>query len=147
MEKITFSLITPDGVKYENDVYEVVLPTPNGQVGILAHHAPLISLATSGVISIRHNPDEAESQLEHLATSGGLIEVDGNSVRLLADTAEHANDIDELRAKEALAQAQELQKTAKDHIAAADATALIERNLARLKVTELRRRHQRHRTD
>ncbi|MBW3538002.1 ATP synthase F1 subunit epsilon [Candidatus Parcubacteria bacterium] len=140
---LTFELVTPEGVKFTEEAYEVLLPTPNGQIGILPHHMPLVTLAVPGVIGIRRRADDPDSRIEHFATGGGFVEVDGKRLRLLADTAEHAEDIDELRAKEALERAQELQQTAEDHVALADATALIERNLARLKVTEIKRRHNR----
>ena len=137
---MTFELLTPEGIKFHQEVYEVILPTAQGQIAVLPYHVPLVSLATPGVISIRHTQNEPDAQLEHVATSGGLIEINGQQVRLLADTAERADDIDEMRAQEALERARELQKTAADRVSLADATALIERNLARLKVTELRRR-------
>ncbi len=141
MATLIFELVTPEGVKFTEEAYEVLLPTPDGQIGILPHHKPLVSLAIPGVITIRRQQADSDSKLEHFATGGGLVEIEGQKVRLLADTAEHADDIDELKAKEALKRAQELVKTSKDHVAVADATALIERNLARLKVTEIRRRH------
>lgn len=141
MAHITFELVTPEGIKASEEAYEVMLPTPQGQIGILPHHMPLVSLAAPGIISIRRAQSDPDSRLEHFATSGGLVEVEGSTVRLLADTAEHADDIDEARAAEALRAAQELAKTSKDSVAVADATALIERNIARLKVAELKRRH------
>lgn len=138
---ITFTIVTLEGVKYESDVWEVILPTPQGQIGVLPHHIPLISLAKAGVISIRSKKDALDQHMDHLATSGGLITIHGKELRLLADTAERAEDIDELRAKEALTHAREMQQSAKDHVSMADATRLIERNTARLKVAELHRRY------
>jgi F-type H+-transporting ATPase subunit epsilon len=140
MAMITFELVTPEGIKFTEEAYEVLLPTPNGQIGVLPNHMPLVSLAVPGVISVRRKQSDSEAKLEHFATSGGLIEVEGSKLRLLADTAEHADDIDEMKAKQALEHAQELAKSAQDHVAVADATALIERNLARLHVAELKRR-------
>ncbi len=144
MPSLTFELVTPEGVKFTEDCYEILLPTPNGQIGILPHHLPLVSLAIPGIISVRRSQSDPDSRMEHFATSGGMIEIDAKRVRLLADTAEHADDIDEMKAKEALQHAKELAAGAKDHVAVADATALIERNMARIKVAELKRRHQKH---
>ncbi|HSH31964.1 MAG TPA: ATP synthase F1 subunit epsilon [Candidatus Saccharimonadales bacterium] len=143
MAELTFELVTPEGVKFTEEAYEVLLPTPGGQIGILPHHMPLVTLAVPGVIGIRRRAEDPDSRIEHFATSGGFVEVDGQRLRLLADTAEHADDIDELRAQEALQRARELHHTAEDHVTLADATALIERNTARLKVAEIRRRHRR----
>ncbi len=144
MATLTFELITPEGIKFRHDVYEVLLPTVQGQIGVLANHSPLIALAVPGVISIRHTSEDSDQQLEHFATSGGLIEINDNCLRFLANTAEHADAIDELRAQEALEKAQELHKTAEDHVLLADATSLIERNLVRLKVADLKKRRSHH---
>ena len=140
MAEITFELVTLEGVKFTEQCYSVQLPTPDGLVSILPHHIPLVSIASPGVVSIRRRQDDPDSALEHFASDGGLIEVSGKRVRLLADTAEAAEDVNELEAKQALERAKELQKTAKDQVALADATALIERHAARIKVAELKRR-------
>src|SRR5688572_1524517 len=140
MAEITFELVTLEGVKFTEQCYSVQLPTPDGLVSILPHHIPLVSIATPGVVSIRRRPDDPDTALEHFASDGGLIEVSGKRVRLLADTAEAADDVNELEAKQALERAKELQKTAKGQVALADATALIERHTARIKVAELKRR-------
>ncbi len=140
MAVLSFEIVTPQGVKFQSEVAQVQLPTPDGEVGILPHHIPLITVVSPGVISITHAEVRSGEQVEHMATSGGLVEIDGKRVRLLADTAERAEDIDELKAKEALARARELMQTARTQVSLADATALIEQNTARLKVSELRRR-------
>lgn len=140
MAEFDFEIVTPDGLKFQTEVYEVILPTPQGYIAILPHHIPLLSLVTPGVISIRHRASDPDEALEHLATAGGFVEVDRHRTRVLADSAERADDIDELRTKEALEQARELRRQAKDQVALADALGLIEQNTARLKVAELRRR-------
>ncbi len=138
---LTFELVTPEGVKFTEEAYEVLLPTPDGQIGVLPHHLPLVSLASSGVVSVRRRPQDADSQLVHFAASGGLIEIDGKRVRLLADTAEHADDIDAMKAQEALKHAKALAKSARTHVALADATAMVERYTAHIKVADIKRRH------
>lgn len=140
-DMLTFELVTPEGVKFTEEAYEVLLPTPDGQIGVLPHHLALVSLATTGVVSVRRRQQDPDSAVEHFATTGGMIEIDGKKVRLLADTAEHADDINAMKAQEALKHAQALAKSAKSHVALADATALIERYTAHLKVAELKRRH------
>lgn len=143
MPSFSFEVLTPEGLKFQATVYEILLPTPQGMIGVLPHHIPLITLIIPGVISIRHRETDSEEQLEHLATSGGFVDIAGNRVRVLADSAQRADDIDELKVQAALAQAQELKKNARDQVSLADATALIEENLARLKVTEIKRRRRR----
>lgn len=135
---LSFELITPAGLIFQEDVYSVQLPTPQGEIGVLPNHRSLITLITPGVISIRRHA--ASTDFEHVATAGGFAQISGQRVRLLADVAERADDIDELKAQEALKHAQELRRTAKDHVSLADALSLIEHNAARLKVADLKRR-------
>lgn len=137
---LTFELVTPAGEQFSEDVYEVMLPTESGQIAVLPNHMPLVSVAVPGVISVRRRENDADASLEHFATSGGIIEVQDGVVRLLADDAEHAADVDELKAKEALAHAQALRAAADDQVSISEAEALLEHNLARLKVADLKRR-------
>lgn len=137
---ITFELVTPEGLKFQEDVFELLLPTPKGQIGILPHHMPLISIISPGVISIRKRQDDSDQTMENMATSGGFLEVSEKKVRLLADTAERAEDIDELKALEALERAKEMRDTAKDQVSLAEATSIIEQSTARLRVAELKKR-------
>lgn len=139
-DQLTFELITPEGPKFSGAVYEVILPTPTGQIALLPHHVSLIALINPGVISIRRHAEDTDDRMEDLASAGGIAEVDGKRVRVLADSAERAEDIDELRARQALEKAKFIRQSAADQVALADATGLIELNIARLKVTELKRR-------
>lgn len=142
MKQITFEIVTPEGLALEAEVYEAILPTPEGYIAVLPHHIPLISLISPGVISIRHRADDPDTALEHLASAGGFVEVGHHRIRLLTDSAERAEDIDELKVKAALEQAQKLRQGATDDVSLADTVAIIEQNTARLKVAELRRRRQ-----
>jgi F-type H+-transporting ATPase subunit epsilon len=82
---ISFEVITPAGLLFQADVWEVRLPAPEGQIGILPHHIPLITLVVPGEIIIRrHEQDGAE---ERIVCGGGLVEIDGRRVRVLADEA------------------------------------------------------------
>ncbi len=141
MQQITFEIVTPEGLALEAEVYEAILPTPNGYIAVLPHHIPLISLISPGVISIRYRADDPDTALEHLASAGGFVEVGHHRIRLLTDSAQRAEDIDELKAKEALEQAKKIRTNATDDMSFADTRAIIEQNTARLKVTELRRRN------
>jgi len=142
-DKFSFELVTPEGVAFEAEVYQATLPTPDGDITVLPHHQPLITLVSAGVIALTPHTSDTINQIDYYATNGGVAEIDGRRVRLLADAAERADDIDEMKAKEALERARELQRRSTDHVSLADATALIEHNTARLRVAELRRRKQR----
>lgn len=140
---IKFQIVTLSGVKFDEDIYEVQLPTPDGQIGVFPDHMPLVSLATPGVVSVRHNQRDSDSQLEYFATDGGVIEVLDNTVRILADEAVHAEEIHEETAKKALAAAEQAYKDAKDKVSLDKAQAMIDRQIVRLNVAGLKRRHKR----
>lgn len=132
-------LITLTGPKYEEEAYEVIVPTAEGEISILPGHMPLVTLAVPGVISVRRNKADGNDKLEHFATHGGVVEIGNDSVRLLIDEADHAEDIHEEEAKKALERAQALKEEAKDQMELDHAQALIDRYAVRLKVAELRR--------
>lgn len=139
-QRFTFEIVTPREVVFSDEVYEVLLPTPLGQIGILPGHLSLHALLVTGVVSLRRHADTTYEAMEDLAIAGGFVEISGNHVRVFADAAERADDIDELKVQQALARAQQLQREAKDQVAVADAIGLIEQQATRLKVAELRRR-------
>lgn len=134
--KINFEITTPERIVYSDQIDEVVLPTPNGEIGILPNHIPLVSLLSAGEIRVKKGSD-----VIYMAVSGGFIEVRPDKVMVLADTAEHAEEIDEAKAEEARKRAQELSKEKRaDAREFAALSAKIEKELARLKVAKRRRR-------
>lgn len=138
---LTFELVTLEGMKFSEDAHEIILPTPEGQIAVFPEHMPLISVITPGVISIRKRASDKDEQMDHFATDGGIVEiVHGKKLRLLADVAEHADDINEMEAQEALKRAQELRANADSQVDLAEASALIAQQSARLRVAELKRR-------
>lgn len=135
----TFELITPDGLKYEHEVYQVIIPTLSGSIGVLPGHESLVTIVTPGVLCIYPHADLSPDTAEHLAVLGGFADISGKRVRMLADNAEYAHEIDELKAQEALVNAQKIQSQAKDHVALSEAVGVIEREAVRLKVAGMRR--------
>lgn len=138
-----FQLVALSGKKFDEDVYEVILPTLDGEIGVLQDHMPLVSVATNGAIAVRRNPKDGDSQREYFACSGGAIEVSNNTLRVLADEADHADEINEAEAQKALERAQKMQAEAKDEISLEHAQAMVDRQAVRLQVAGLKRRHQR----
>lgn len=140
MSNLTFELVTLDGVAHSSECHEIILPTPDGQIAVFPHHAPLVVASTAGVVSVRTRATDKDEDMLHFAVDSGVIEINEHRVRLLAEEAESADSIDQMQAQAALHRAKELQAQARDRVSLADATALIERQAARLKVAELRRR-------
>ncbi len=135
--KTNFNLkiIAPDGVKYEEEATEISLPTPDGYITILPNHMPLIALLKPGEIIIKNG-----SKIHELATEGGIVEISNNLVKILADTAEEVNNLNELRIIEAKKAAEERLKNAKDDVEFADAAAHLEKQLAKLSILNKRRK-------
>lgn len=140
---IKFQLVSLDGVKFDEEVYEVILPTMDGEIGVLPGHMPLISVARSGAISVRRESNHPDDMLEFFAISGGAIEVSGNTLRVLVDEADNAEEISEEEAKAAMERAQKLLSEAKDQVTLDEAQSLVDRSAVRLQVAGLKRRGRR----
>jgi F-type H+-transporting ATPase subunit epsilon len=87
----------------EDDVDQVVAPSADGQVTILPRHASLMTLLEPGELRIRRRGEERA-----FAISGGFMEVHQSRVRILADAAEHTDEIDIQRAQAAAERARAL---------------------------------------
>lgn len=138
---IGFQLVSLSGVKYDGEAYEITLPTLEGQIGVLQNHMPLVSVATTGVIIVRHTAREIESAHDYYAISGGVIEVQNNVLRVLVDEADHADDINEAEAEAAMERAKQMKAEATDQVSLEHAQSLVDRHAVRLHVASLRRRH------
>ena len=133
----TFKLeiVTAERMIFSDDVSAVIAWGVEGQLGILPHHAPLMTMLQPGDLMIRKGREE-----EYLVISGGFLEVRPDKVIILADACERVDEIDVARAEEAKKRAQETMKAAPLTADAAVAEATLRRSLARLKAAEKRRR-------
>lgn len=131
MKLIKFKIVTPERTVFESEINQVTLPTQEGEITVLPNHIPLISVLVPGELLIKKENDEIA-----MAVSGGMIEVQKNEITILADTAERAEEIDLARAEEARKKAEQLkdEKIRMDETEFAAVAALLERNLARIKV-------------
>jgi F-type H+-transporting ATPase subunit epsilon len=131
MQKIKFKIVTPEKTVFEDEIDQVTLPTQEGEITVLANHIPLISVLQAGELVVKKDDEEIA-----MAVSGGMIEVRKNEITILADTAERAEEIDVKRAEEARERAEKLkdEKIRMDETEYAAVAALMERNLARIKV-------------
>lgn len=128
-------IITPDQTIYEGEADSVTLHTTDGEITVLRGHVPLLTTLAPGVAIIHHG------DTEHLfALSGGTIEVDATTVRVLARTADPAEGLEEAEIEKAKAAAEKLVSERRgDAEGFADATAILDRELARLKTVRRRR--------
>ena len=94
---------------FSGDAEFVALPGEAGELGIYPRHTPLITRIKPGVVRIKM-PGKAED--EQVFVAGGILEVQPNLVTVLADTAIRGHDLDEAKARDALAKAEEARKNA-----------------------------------
>lgn len=136
-------LITLTGVRVDSDIYELIAPTAAGEIGVFPGHEPLVTLVKPGALAVRHKKSDADSALEYFAISGGILEVNPASIRVLVDEADNGDDIVEAESKAALERALKLRDEAKDQVALDKARELIDRHQVRLRVADLHRRRRR----
>lgn len=133
---LRLEILTGEKVVYSGDADVVVAPGVGGELGILPHHAPLLTLLQPGELLVKQGEDEVS-----MAITGGFLEVYKDHVVVLAESAERAEEIDTARAEEARKRAQQLLSQAKPEPAdLARAEAALRRSQIRLKVARRRAR-------
>lgn len=135
MLKLKFEIVTAERIVYSDEVDVVVAPGIEGQLAILPHHAPLMTMLQPGELMVRKGTEE-----QSMFVSGGFLEVRGDKVVVLADAAERAEEIDVARAEAAKRRAQERMAQHLAQVDHARAEAALLRSLMRLKVAEKSKR-------
>ncbi len=135
MSSLKLDIVTAERVVYSDEADVVVAPGVDGQLGILPHHAPLMTTLQPGELRVRKGGEEFS-----LAISGGFLEVRPDRVIILADAAERAEEIDVSRAEEAKRRAEERLRQPTPEVDVAQVDAAMRRALARLQVVEQRRK-------
>ena len=141
MATFKLELVTAERLVYSDDVSMVIAWGAEGQLSILPHHAPLITMLRPGELIIQKDDEES-----YLAVSGGFLEARPEKVVILADACERADEIDIARAEDAKQRAGELMQAPTADSDTAAAEAALRRSLVRLRVAERsrRRRAQKH---
>ena len=133
MSSLKLDIVTAERIVYSEDVNAVIAPGIEGQLGILPHHAPLMTILQAGELVVRRGNEE-----DSLAISGGFLEVRPDRVIVLADSAERAEEIDESRAEAAKQRAEQRLKErgVTPGFDEARCEAALRRAVARLSVAE-----------
>jgi F-type H+-transporting ATPase subunit epsilon len=100
---IRCEIVSQDRTVFQGDVDMVVLPGAGGEMGVLPHHAPVLTTLKYGVVKVRRAGKE-----DIFAVSGGVAEVQPDIVTVLADAAENVEEIDVARAQFAKKRAEEI---------------------------------------
>ncbi|MEP6610023.1 MAG: F0F1 ATP synthase subunit epsilon [Burkholderiaceae bacterium] len=109
MATIHVDVVSAEESIFTGEAEFVALPGEAGELGIYPRHTPLITRIRPGVVRIKM-PGQAED--EHVFVAGGILEVQPNLVTVLADTAIRGKDLDEAKARDALAKAEEARRSA-----------------------------------
>lgn len=135
MATTRLEIVTAERVVFSEDVDVVIAPGIEGQLGVLPHHAPLMTTLMPGELLVRKGGEEFS-----LAVSGGFIEVRPDRIIVLADAAERVEEIDVARAEEAKRRAEERLKAPVSEVDLLRAEAALRRSLMRLDVASRRKR-------
>jgi F-type H+-transporting ATPase subunit epsilon len=133
---IQLEIVTPERLAYSDAVDAVVLPGSEGELGVLPHHAPLVTTLGTGELRIRKGGQE-----ESFAIIGGFLQVKPDRIVVMAETADMASEIDLERANEARREAEKaLESGFHEGADLAVARAALQQALLRIRVAERRHR-------
>lgn len=130
MNSFKAQILTPEGSVFDGEVKGVRLPGEMGSFEVKTLHANIISTLQVGTILVR----KATEEEEYFAVTGGFVEVVDNKLTLLAEAAEHVEEIDIERAKEAKQRAKERLESDKKDIDKKRAQKALERAENRIKI-------------
>jgi F-type H+-transporting ATPase subunit epsilon len=99
---IRCEIVSQDRIVFQGDADMVLLPGTDGEMGILPHHAPLLTTLKYGIIKVR-----SQGQETIFTVAGGIAEVQPDIITILADAAENVQEIDVFRAEAARKRAEE----------------------------------------
>ena len=131
---LQLEIVSPERRAFTDEVDMVVVPGIDGQLGILPHHTRLITALGIGELKIKKGGTE-----QSLLISGGFVEVRPDKVVVMADLAEHSDEIDEARAVEARKRAEEQLEQTTDSVDLARVRAALQTALMRERIAVRRR--------
>lgn len=140
---MNFQLISATGIKFDEPVYEVIVPTKDGTIALYKDHMPLISTGAPGVLSIRKKQSDSNQNMEHFAVYGGIVQIDGKTARFVTDDVTTSDEVSETESRAALERAQELVKSAESRTALHEARSIMMHHEARLHLAQIKSRHHR----
>ena len=132
---LLLEIVTPERLAYSDEVDSVQLPGVEGELGVLPHHAPLVSMLGVGELRIRKGGAE-----ESFAIVGGFLQVRPDKVVVMAETADMASEIDLEKAQQARREAEQALEGRVEAVDLSAARAALQQALLRIRVAERRHR-------
>lgn len=137
MSPVRLDIVTAEKLVYSEQVDMVIAPGSEGELGILPHHEPLMTMLEAGEMVVRSGAEEFS-----LAISGGFLEIRPDRIIVLADSAERDDEIDLARAEEARRRARERLDSHTTGTDVIRAEAALRRSMIRLKVGQKKKRRE-----
>jgi F-type H+-transporting ATPase subunit epsilon len=106
---LTLEIVTPEAKVYSDTIDSVVIPTVEGEIGVLPGHIPLLTQVEDGELRVTKG-----ATTQFLVVSGGFAQIDGDRVRVLAENAINEEKIDEQAVEAAIKRAEQQLREAKD---------------------------------
>eukprot|EP00931_Biecheleriopsis_adriatica_P003513 TRINITY_DN1052_c0_g1_i3.p1 TRINITY_DN1052_c0_g1~~TRINITY_DN1052_c0_g1_i3.p1 ORF type:complete len:205 (-),score=42.79 TRINITY_DN1052_c0_g1_i3:95-664(-) len=126
-DRVQLKVLSPEGAGLTESCSEVILPSASGQLGVLANHAPMMSALDIGVLRYKQG-----GQWKPLVVMGGFASVDSNTLSVLVNDWETADDIDMSKAKADMDEATRSMESAESKKDKLDATQKVKKAAARL---------------
>ena len=130
-------ILAADKPFYEGECTSLVIPTPTGQYGIMAHHENYVTAVVPGELDFEYEESGIKVRMS-AAVSGGMVKVENNEVLVLVETAEYPESIDEMMARRDAEAAREELSHKPSHREYVAAQARLARAMNRLKVKQHR---------
>lgn len=134
MNYLRLKVITPRKIVMDRQVNSVTVPTSDGEITVLPHHAHLFSLLVEGIVKIKKDGDE-----DDLAIGGGYLETNGETVTVLVSRAYGQNEIDKSLTEKAVEQAKLILSKSTDEKERAEALTIIRRSVIDSKLMKRRK--------
>lgn len=134
MNTLRLKVITPRKVVIDETINSVSVPTEDGEITVLPHHAKLFSLLVEGIVKIRKSGSEND-----LAIGGGYIETDGETVKVLVSRAYGQGEIDQDLTNKAIEKAKQILSQSKDEKERAEAMTILRRSVIDSKLLKRRK--------
>lgn len=136
-----FQLVSATGVKFDDEAYEVIIPTKDGTVALFEGHMPLLSAGSPGVLSVRKKSGDSDNQLENFAVFGGVLQTEGSNARFVSEDVSAEDEISEKEAQDALERAKKLVDSASSREELRVAQTAMNHGQVKLNLARLKKRH------
>jgi F-type H+-transporting ATPase subunit epsilon len=136
-------VITLTGTEVDEEVYEAMIPTTGGTIGVYGGHAPLLGEVAPGLLQVRKQKSDKDDARDEYGVYDGTVEILNDTVQVLIDELDAPGEVSATEAEAAVKRAQEMISKAKDSVTLAEAQSLMDRSQVRLQLAGLKKHSKR----